>query len=146
MGDMGYIDPTGRIWFCGRKAHRVILSNKKVLYSVCVEAIFETFLEKYLTDKKLFPEGVRVALVGVGSDKNRAAYIVLEVPGASKWKTFKPAPAVIDALIKWQHTEPLAQDISGVLWYPKNFPVDIRHNAKINREKLALWATEQVER
>jgi hypothetical protein len=22
----------------------------------------------------------------------------------------------------------------------RNFPVDIRHNAKINREKLALWA------
>jgi acyl-CoA synthetase (AMP-forming)/AMP-acid ligase II len=147
MGDMGYIDPTGRIWFCGRKAHRVILSNKKVLYSVCVEAVFEAFLEKFLTDKKLFPEGVRVALVGVGgagSEEKRAAFIVLEVPGASRWKTFKPAPAVLDALINWQRTKPLAQDITGVLWYPKNFPVDIRHNAKINREKLALWATAQV--
>ena len=26
------------------------------------------------------------------------------------------------------------------------FPVDIRHNAKIGREKLAAWATLQLER
>ena len=30
--------------------------------------------------------------------------------------------------------------VYGFLHYPKPFPVDIRHNAKIGREKVALWA------
>ena len=27
MGDVGYLDDTGRFWFCGRKAHRVVTSE-----------------------------------------------------------------------------------------------------------------------
>jgi hypothetical protein len=30
--------------------------------------------------------------------------------------------------------------VQTFLRYPKSFPVDIRHNAKIGREKLAVWA------
>jgi len=30
------------------------------------------------------------------------------------------------------------------LHHPKPFPVDIRHNAKIGREKLAAWASKQA--
>jgi hypothetical protein len=30
--------------------------------------------------------------------------------------------------------------------YHKEFPVDVRHNAKIFREKLALWAAEKVKK
>ena len=30
--------------------------------------------------------------------------------------------------------------VDTFLRYPKAFPVDIRHNAKIGREKLAAWA------
>jgi len=33
--------------------------------------------------------------------------------------------------------------INTILYHP-GFPVDIRHNAKIFREKLAVWATAQV--
>jgi hypothetical protein len=33
--------------------------------------------------------------------------------------------------------------ISHVHVYPGEFPVDRRHNAKIEREKLAVWATEK---
>jgi hypothetical protein len=33
--------------------------------------------------------------------------------------------------------------IQTILFHP-NFPVDIRHNAKIFREKLALWAARQL--
>ena len=33
--------------------------------------------------------------------------------------------------------------ISAILFHPA-FPVDIRHNAKIFREKLAVWAEEQM--
>ena len=34
--------------------------------------------------------------------------------------------------------------IERFLHHPKPFPVDIRHNAKIGREKLAAWATAQL--
>jgi len=32
-----------------------------------------------------------------------------------------------------------------VLFHP-SFPVDIRHNSKIFREKLAIWAEKQIKR
>jgi hypothetical protein len=37
------------------------------------------------------------------------------------------------------------RDIDTILFHPA-FPVDARHNAKIFREKLALWAGRQVRR
>ena len=37
----------------------------------------------------------------------------------------------------------LTRDINNILFHPA-FPVDIRHNAKIFREKLAPWAKEQL--
>ncbi|MCP3931937.1 MAG: AMP-binding protein, partial [Bacteroidetes bacterium] len=38
MGDIGYLDESGRLWFCGRKGHRVITS-KGVLFTIPCEAI-----------------------------------------------------------------------------------------------------------
>jgi hypothetical protein len=38
---------------------------------------------------------------------------------------------------------PHTQAIRTILFHP-SFPVDIRHNAKIFREKLAVWAAEQL--
>ena len=40
---------------------------------------------------------------------------------------------------------PLTADIDTFLILP-SFPVDIRHNAKIFREKLALWAAKRLGR
>ena len=36
-----------------------------------------------------------------------------------------------------------AAKIEVFLRYPKPFPVDIRHNAKIGRETLTAWAAKQ---
>jgi hypothetical protein len=38
---------------------------------------------------------------------------------------------------------PRTRSIRNFLYHPK-FPVDIRHNAKIFREQLAVWAAEQL--
>ena len=38
---------------------------------------------------------------------------------------------------------PQTRDIKDLLFHP-SFPVDVRHNAKIGRERLALWAGKQV--
>jgi hypothetical protein len=35
------------------------------------------------------------------------------------------------------------RDIKDLLFHP-SFPVDVRHNAKIGRERLALWAGKQL--
>ncbi|HTK76099.1 MAG TPA: fatty acid CoA ligase family protein [Gemmataceae bacterium] len=55
MGDVGYLDESGRLWFCGRKAHRVRTANG-TLYTIPVEAVFNTH-----------PAVFRTALVGVGA-------------------------------------------------------------------------------
>ena len=39
MGDVGYKDAQGRLWYCGRKAH-IVRVDGQVLYSVQCEAIF----------------------------------------------------------------------------------------------------------
>lgn len=39
MGDLGRMDSEGRIWFCGRKSHRVITPSGE-LYSVMAEGVF----------------------------------------------------------------------------------------------------------
>lgn len=37
----------------------------------------------------------------------------------------------------------LTRDIRTILFHPR-FPVDIRHNSKIFREKLAIWAAKKI--
>ena len=32
----------------------------------------------------------------------------------------------------------------GIVLYHPSFPVDVRHNAKIFREKLAVWASKRI--
>ncbi len=39
----------------------------------------------------------------------------------------------------------LTKDIKIILFH-KSFPVDIRHNSKIFREKLTTWAEKQIKR
>ena len=142
MGDMGYFDDSGRLWFCGRKAHRVILRSGKALYSVCIEAVFENFLTPRMNKAHPAPAtgAVRAALAGIGSSGAQEGVIVVELPQV---KTPYDFPALIRELNDWSATERLAADIAGILWYRKAFPVDVRHNAKIDREALSRWAGAQ---
>jgi acyl-CoA synthetase (AMP-forming)/AMP-acid ligase II len=123
MGDLGYLDPQGRIWFCGRKSQRVI-TRERTFFTIPCEAIFNAH-----------PDVFRSALVGVTRNGETIPVICVE-----------PNPGVRKALPLWQ-TElralavknPLTESIRHFLVHPQ-FPVDIRHNAKIFREKLAVWA------
>ena len=59
-----------------------------------------------------------------------------------------------DELIRnWYDVEPSLKQVcqtKGVsvplraILFHRNLPVDVRHNAKINRELLALWASQQL--
>jgi acyl-CoA synthetase (AMP-forming)/AMP-acid ligase II len=128
MGDLGYFDEDGRLWFCGRKAHRVETATGR-LYPVLCETIFNRH-----------PQAARTALVGVGEPGERTPVLVVEPhPGAFPdtvvdHQRFKMELLALGA--EYKHTRP----IHDVRFYPGTFPTDVRHNAKIQREKLAQWA------
>ena len=48
MGDVGYSDDNGRIWFCGRKSQRVITENE-TLFTICCEGIFNKHASVFRT-------------------------------------------------------------------------------------------------
>ncbi|MEC3916984.1 fatty acid CoA ligase family protein [Nocardia sp. CDC160] len=124
-GDLAWIDDEGRIWFCGRKSQRVQTSDGP-MFSVQVEQVFNTV-----------PGVVRTALVGVGTRGTQLP--VLCVEAESGVDTTKLATQLRERAAEFEVTAP----VSTFLFHPK-FPVDIRHNAKIGREQLAVWAAERL--
>ncbi|WP_449468100.1 olefin beta-lactone synthetase [Stenotrophomonas humi] len=121
MGDVGWFDEQGRLWFCGRKTHRVETATGP-LYTEQVEPIFNTVA------------GVRrTALVGVGAYGSQQPVLCYELlPDADT--------AVVEVQLReLAAARPVLAGIGHFLRHP-GFPVDIRHNAKIGREKLAVWA------
>ncbi len=121
MGDVGYLDENNRLWFCGRKSHRV-QTVEGTLFTIPCEAIFNTHKQVK-----------RSALVGVGPAGNQTSVIVIEAEGAIDQKT------LTEELLTLGASHAITQPIRQVLYHP-SFPVDIRHNAKIGREQLARWA------
>jgi acyl-CoA synthetase (AMP-forming)/AMP-acid ligase II len=129
MGDVGYLDQQQRFWYCGRKSHRVVASEG-TLFTIPVEAVFNTH------DKVR-----RSALVGVNSGGHVAPVIAYE--------TFSARDELFAALTKelrqladqFDHTRP----VQYFLRHPR-LPTDIRHNSKINRERLAKWAAKKLQR
>ena len=124
VGDLGYLDSQGRLWFCGRKAHRVVTEHG-LCCSVCCEAIFNAV-----------PGVHRSALVGLGARPHQTPVIIIE-PEAEEYARLSSSP---ELFLERAANNPLTRDIKKVL-FRRNFPVDVRHNAKINREELARWAS-----
>lgn len=128
MGDVGYIDPEGRLWFCGRKSHRVEAAGGP-LYTEQVEPVFNTH-----------PDVRRTALVGIGDKAAQLPVLCVELNAsvpASDWSRIERDLHVLAA------SQPHTACIVHFLRH-SGFPVDIRHNAKIGREKLAVWAARQT--
>ena len=130
MGDLGWIDADGRLWFCGRTSQRVVTADS-TLCTEQVEPVFNTH-----------PDVRRTALVGVGAFGAQQPVLCVELRDGVK----RDAHARIAAELRhiadgFVHTA----KVEAFLFHPK-FPVDIRHNAKIGREKLAVWAEQQLRR
>jgi acyl-CoA synthetase (AMP-forming)/AMP-acid ligase II len=124
MGDLGYFDEGGRVWFCGRKSHRVITPDG-TLYTIPVEGVFNTH-----------PEVFRTALVGTGEPGKQRPVLCVELEkGISSREENRIRRELLELGAGYPHTA----GIRDLLFHPA-FPVDIRHNAKIFREKLAVWA------
>ncbi len=127
LGDVGYLDAQGRLWFCGRKVERVE-TRQGLLYTEQVEPIFAAH-----------PDVARAALVGVGHDFHRPA-IVVEPVSAEVVATPSLRRKLVRELRALGAQFPHTDSIRLAYLHP-HFPVDVRHNAKIHRLKLAEWAT-----
>ena len=124
MGDAGYFDPDGRLWYCGRKSQRVV-NEQECLYADQVEAIFN-----------VHPEVARTALVGIGGAGYQTPVLCVEAlhkPNAAR------RHRIYTDLLQLGNSHAISRAVKQILFH-KSFPVDIRHNAKIGREKLAIWA------
>lgn len=130
MGDLGYRDKDGRIWFCGRKSHRV-RTGRGTMYTDRCEPIFNEH-----------PAVSRSALVGVGPPGAQRPIIVIE-PAEGRLPNHQRALALATELVAIAKTHPPTAEIKTVLFHPR-LPVDVRHNAKINREQLVDWAARKL--
>lgn len=124
MGDVGYRDEQGRLWFCGRKSHRVV-TPETTFFTEQVEGIFN-----------VHPAVFRTALVGVV--KAGRAEPVLCVEREQAHRQLSKDHLTQELLARGAQYE-LTRPIQTILYHDA-FPVDIRHNSKIFREKLAVWA------
>lgn len=133
MGDLGYLDDQGLLWMCGRKAHRVDATLNglfaKRYYSIPCERIFNTH-----------PNVKRSALVGVKVANEIEPLICIELDQSlvcnKSQQLYQDLIAIAEQFMQ-------TQGIRRFLIHP-DFPVDVRHNAKIFREKLAVWAQSQT--
>ncbi|HEV3143974.1 MAG TPA: fatty acid CoA ligase family protein [Gemmataceae bacterium] len=128
MGDVGYFDDRARLWFCGRKSHRVV-TKLETHFTIPCEAVFNTH-----------PDVFRTALVGVNRLGKVEPVLCVE---REPHRPPKSEDALRKELLAIAAKHPHTQSIRTILFHPA-FPVDIRHNSKIFREKLAIWAQRRL--
>lgn len=128
MGDIGYVDEEGHLWFCGRKSYRVH-AKSGLKSSIQCEAIFNEH-----------PQIKRTALIGLGQKSEKELGLVVErfdkkiLKGAEREKFIEELKLLARS---FEHTKDIKH------FYQSNaFPVDVRHNIKIDRIKLAQLANE----
>jgi acyl-CoA synthetase (AMP-forming)/AMP-acid ligase II len=127
MGDAGYLDADGRLWFCGRVAERVETEAGPMFAEPC-EQVF-----------RAHPQVARCALIGLGERGRQVPAIVIEpkpgVPLRSAASRQTLASALRKLALQHAHTARIR-----CFYFHPHLPVDVRHNAKIHRLALARWA------
>jgi olefin beta-lactone synthetase len=128
MGDLGYFDADGRLWFVGRKAERV-QSADRTWFTECVEQVCNAD-----------PAVARAALVGLGPRPAQQPLVLIErlAGDTTAW------PELEQRLRQRLAALPALSAIQRIAEYPGRFPVDVRHNAKIGRAWLAAWAARKL--
>jgi acyl-CoA synthetase (AMP-forming)/AMP-acid ligase II len=134
MGDVGWRDDRGRIWFCGRKSHRVQPSSGPTMFTDACEKVFDTHANVYRSALVGPPHGPAHPTLCVELERNcERAWSSIE---AELRELAMANPELgLDRIVSY-----LRYDERG------GFPVDVRHNAKIGREQLRGWAKAQLER
>lgn len=126
-GDTGYFDKQGRLWFCGRIKHIVHAQGKRY-FTVPVEEALNAEVEVW-----------RSALVGVTVEGRQELAVVIEFYPEYKRQI---SPTRLNAYKA--RLDDLGFPVQHLLAYPRAFPVDKRHNSKIERPVLAHWAQRQI--
>ena len=123
MGDCGYLDADGRLWFVGRKVERVE-TQQGTLHTEPCEQVF-----------RCHPRVTRCALVGLGERGRQRPALIVEavVKDSAAARVFARELRVL--ALAHAHTTPVK-----LFYFHPKFPVDVRHNAKIHRLTLAQWA------
>ena len=129
MGDVGYFDELGRLWFCGRKAHRVV-TPQGTRFTIPCEGVFNRN-----------PRVFRTALVGVRRNDVTEPVLCVELEAGAGGVSRETIQAELRELASQNEC---TRQIRTFLFHPA-FPVDVRHNAKIFRDKLAVWASRRLQ-
>jgi len=129
VGDVGTLDDQGRIWFWGRKAHVVETGTQK-LYPVCCEPVFNQH-----------PRVKRSALVGPRLGGRVVPSLVIELKDGSTAMTEGLLQELCEIRDLHEHTRPIEKFL-----LKKSFPVDVRHNIKIDNLALCAWVEEKLTR
>ncbi|MFA5058550.1 MAG: AMP-binding protein, partial [Opitutaceae bacterium] len=127
MGDCGYLDAEGVLWFCGRVTERVETAGGPMFTEPC-EQVF-----------RVHPQVARCALIGLGSRGQQVPAIVIEPKAGTPLRSAADRQAFADALRRLALGHAHTAGIRRFYFHPR-FPVDVRHNAKIHRHTLARWA------
>ena len=134
MGDAGYLDEDGGIWYCGRIADR-LETAAGYFYSDLVEPIFNRH-----------PRVNRSALVGVavaGSSLQRPVVLIEPERDGQAPDPVREQELIADLKsLAARHRN--TSSIQDIQIYPQAFPVDVRHGAKIRRDVLTRHVIEQM--
>lgn len=127
LGDTGFLDETGALWFCGRKVERVETEDGTLFTEPC-ERVFREH-----------PKAQRCALIGLGPKGRQIPALAVEARPANS----REARELARELRHLALAQPATRAIKRFYFFAK-FPVDVRHNAKIHRLTLAKWARKSV--
>lgn len=129
VGDAGYLDDRGRLWYCGRVSQRV-RGKAGPLFSLNCEPLFDTH-----------PSVRRSGLVGVPDGDSELPILCAEIDESAAPNQNRDA--LRTELLALASEHPTTRQIKHIL-FPKVLPVDPRHNSKIERPALARWARSQL--
>ena len=126
MGDLGSFDADGRLWFGGRKSHRLRTAAGD-FPTVPIESIVDAH-----------PAVRRSAAVGLGTSGEQKIVVCIELEDA-----FTTSDDLLNEVVRFAHEHVSAHQygadrVERVVVHG-GFPVDIRHNSKIDRPALAAW-------
>jgi acyl-CoA synthetase (AMP-forming)/AMP-acid ligase II len=129
-GDVGSLDAEGRVWFVGRKSQRV-RARERDRFPVQAEALLE--LDARVRRAAL------VAVPGNAAGVEEPVLVVELEPGV------EASDALARELLARAEAHAATRGIRTVLFH-SGFPVDVRHNAKIDREALGAYAARHMGR
>jgi len=146
MGDCGYLDEAGRLWFCGRVAERVQTAGGDECASLGGDTLYTEPCEQVF---RAHPQVARCALIGLSpagakslggepteaTSQTPALVVQPRSPNLSKPERETLARELRELALAHVHTAQIER-----FYFHSDFPVDVRHNAKIHRLTLARWA------